>query len=290
VPTLSAVILSYNRSDALERTLREIHAQKWSAEAELIVVDNASTDGSAAMVRASFPGVKLIALERNVILEGFNIGAAAATGEFLLVLDDDSWPNPGAVDSALACMRSDPSIGGLMLHRRHPRTQAFEWPFEVESGLRRRWPDMGCGNMYRLEAWRRVGGYETRYTLYRNDTDMALLLLAAGYDVVFEPSWLVWHDSLIASRKSDRWLRLSTRNWMWMARRHATGLTRLKGQVLGWLHAHRLAGLRPKGHASVVMGAIEGWWHAAPSLPKTELPARGRDYARLLELKMRFRG
>ncbi|MEI7657877.1 MAG: glycosyltransferase [Phycisphaerae bacterium] len=290
-PAISTVILSFNRRDALRRTLREIGGQAWSRNAQIIVVDNASTDGSAAMVRTEFPGVELVALERNVILEGFNIGASRATGELLLVLDDDSWPQEGAVEAAAACMLADPTVGGLMLHRRHPRTLAFEWPFEASSlqGLQRRWPDMGCGNLFRRAAWDRVGGYETGYTLYRNDTDMALKLLAAGFDVVFDPAWMVWHDSVIASRKSDRWLRLSTRNWMWMARRHARGLLRLRGQVLGWLHAHRLAGLRPLGHVATLRGMLEGAFRSPPPLPPGIDPSRGEAYRRLLTLKMRLR-
>ena len=291
-PAVSTVILSHNRRDALRRTLREIGGQAWSRDAQIIVVDNASTDGSAAMVRAEFPGVELVALERNVILEGFNIGAARATGELLLVLDDDSWPQEGAVEAASACMRADASIGGLMLHRRHPRTLAFEWPFEAASlrGLQRRWPDMGCGNLFRRAAWEQVGGYETGYTLYRNDTDMALKLLAAGWDVVFDPAWMVWHDSIIASRKSDRWLRLSTRNWMWMARRHARGLLRWRGQLLGWLHAHRLAGLRPMGHLATLRGMIEGATSSPPPLPAGVDGGDGAAYRRLLALKMSLRG
>jgi GT2 family glycosyltransferase len=291
-PAISTVILSYNRRDALRRTLTEIASQGWSRDAQLIVVDNASSDGSAAMVRAEFPAVELVALERNVILEGFNIGAARATGELLLILDDDSWPQQGAIEAASAFVLADATVGGVMLHRRPPRSMAYEWPFDAASlsGAQRRWPDMGCGNLFRRRAWEQVGGYETGYTLYRNDTDMALKLLAAGWDVVFNPAWMVWHDSIIATRKSERWLRLSTRNWMWMAKRHAKGLLRWRGQVLGWLHAHRLAGLRPKGHLATVRGMLEGAFTSPPPLPPGVDPGTGEAYRRLLALKMSLRG
>ena len=59
---VSAVILSFNRLGALERTLREVVSQRWAQRGEVIVVDNASTDGSPAMVREKFPGVRLIEL------------------------------------------------------------------------------------------------------------------------------------------------------------------------------------------------------------------------------------
>lgn len=286
---LSVVILSYNRRAALAKTLREVLGTAWGRESQVIVVDNASSDDSASMVRAQYPGVELLALDRNTAIAGFNRGAALATRGVLLILDDDSWPRPGAVEGALAHLRDHPGVGGIMLHRRHPATNAPEWPFDQPSlaGVQNRWPDMGCGNVVRREAWEKVGGYEEGFFLYRNDTDLALKLLGAGYDVAFNPAWEVWHDSPVVVRKSDRWLRLSTRNWVWMARRHARGATLAKGIVLGWLHAHRLAGLRPVGQWNVLRGVCEGLWRSPPR-PLGAMPASD-GFAKLLRLKIRFR-
>jgi GT2 family glycosyltransferase len=294
LPKISVVVLSYMRKDALRHTLSQLAGMEWSQAAhggEVIVVDNASTDGSAEMVRQEFAWVRLIALERNTLIEGFNIGARAARGELLLILDDDSWPEAGSVEAASAYVRSQPGVGGVMLHRRHPRTMQWEWPFAAEQlkGVQQDWPDMGCGNLFRREAWNRVGGYTSAYELYRNDTDIALKLAGAGYRVVFCREWLVWHDSKIASKKSDKWLWLSTRNWVWMARRHARGVLRVRGIVLGWLHAHRLAGLRLSGHASVLRGVMLGLVRRAPAMEAGVQPG-GEAYARLLRLKMRVRG
>jgi len=290
LPTISVIILSFNRREALGRTLREVLAQVWARDAQVIVVDNASADGSAHMVRETFPTVELVGLAMNTAIAGFNIGAQQARGDILLILDDDSWPDPGAIESAIAVFEADPRIGGLMLHRRHPRTHGYEWPFDQPSlkGPQHNWPDMGCGNMVRTEAWRKVGGYEVGYFLYRNDTDLALKLLNAGYDVVFDPALLVWHDSFIVTKKSDRWLHLSTRNWMWLAKRHARGWTRFKGMLLGWLHSHRLAGFRFSGHAATLRGMLQGVFRNAPPMPPGVV-VRNEHYWRLLALKMRYR-
>lgn len=294
---ITVVILSFNRREALSHTLRSLFALPWvngedgNGTAQVVVVDNASKDGSAEMVAQDFKSVELIALERNVILEGFNIGASRARHDLLLILDDDSWPHEGAVEAACAAMQTNPHAGGVMLHRRHPKTQDYEWPFAASSldGVQHKWPDMGCGNLYRTKAWKAVGGYEVGYTLYRNDTDMALKLLNNGFDVLFCRDWLVWHDSYIVTKKSDRWLYLSTRNWMWMAKRHARGLTKLKGQLLGWLHAHRLAGVRVKGHLNVLRGTFEGLFSPAPRVTEP-MKFDNTHYARLLQLKMTVRG
>jgi GT2 family glycosyltransferase len=294
---ISVVILSFNRREALSHTLTQLSQQAWvngedgHGSAQVIVVDNASHDGSAQMVQEKFEWVELHSLERNIILEGFNVGAARARHDLLLILDDDSWPSPGAVEQAAAKLEATPNAGGVMLHRKHPKSGAYEWPFAATQleGIQHHWPDMGCGNLYKTSAWRDVGGYENGYTLYRNDTDIALKLLNHGYDVLFCRDWLVWHDSYIAARKSDRWLHLSTRNWMWMAKRHAGGLLKLRGQLLGWLHAHRLAGWRPRGQLSVLRGALSGLVTSAPPLPPQRAFSNSH-YARLLKLKMTVRG
>jgi GT2 family glycosyltransferase len=296
LPSISVVVLSFNRKDALRHTLTQVFSQQWARTSQVIVVDNASSDASAEMVQAEFSQVKLIALRTNVLIEGFNIGAREATSELLLILDDDSWPQVGAVEAACEYMRKHPSTVGVMLHRKHPKTQHYEWPFEALTlaGVQTQWPDMGCGNFYRTRAWQAVGGYEQKYELYRNDTDIALKLLASGGDVVFCKDWLVWHDSKIASRKSDKWLWLSTRNWVWMAKRHAKGTLLVRGVLLGWLHAHRLAGLRPSGHWATLRGALRGVCTRAPELPKSLQDAASRAraagaYRKLLELKMKLR-
>lgn len=285
---LSIVVLSFNRRDALRRTLA--HLASSCPRAQVIVADNASTDGSAQMVRDAFPGVELVALGENIGVAGFNRAAERASREFLLILDDDSWPDPAGLELALAALRADERLGGIMLHRRHPATNAPEWPFDNHgiSGTRRPWPDMGCGNLVRTSAWRAVGGYEEGYFLYRNDTDLALKLHAAGFDTAFNPAWFVWHDSPIVTRKSDRWLRLATRNWVWLARRHGRGFSGVAGLLAGCLHAHRLARLRPRGHWSALRGTIEGLARPAPPLAASLRPD-GAAFRELVRLKTRLR-
>lgn len=288
--SLSVVILSYNRREALSHTLSRIAAAGWSASAQIIVVDNASSDGSPDMVRADFPRVELVALRQNTMIEGFNVGASKARNDVLLILDDDSWPDADCVESALEYMEAHRGTAGVMLHRRHPKTGEAEWPFDAHgfAGVVSTWPDMGCGNMIRREAWNLVQGYETGFVLYRNDTDLALKLLGAGYDVAFNPAWQVWHDSPVVVRKSLRWLHLSTRNWIWMSRRHGRGMTTIGGSLLGWMHAHRLAGARLAGQWNVLRGALAGIFTAAPALPSAVRPD-GKAYRRLIELKARLR-
>ena len=95
-PLVTVNILSYNRKDELRITLTKVFEQDYK-NIEVIVVDNASTDGTPEMVKKEFPKVKLIELKKNIGIAGWNKGFGAAKGEYVLVLDDDSYPERNVV-------------------------------------------------------------------------------------------------------------------------------------------------------------------------------------------------
>jgi GT2 family glycosyltransferase len=285
--TLSIIILSYNRWEALERTLAQLDQQPAvrgddeRSAARIIVVDNASTDGTQARVRECFPQVQLIELEQNQGAGAFNIGAATSHDDLLLILDDDACPDAAALSSAIDLLARRPDLAAVALHPMHPQTRQSEWPWAARrQGPLENFPAMGCGNLVRRSAWASVGGYEGAFFLYRNDVDLALKLLNAGHGVYFDPSWVVWHDSPAAARKSLRWFELAMRNWVWLCRRHGgarPGAGRpggLQGTArfllalgLGWVWAHRLAGFGPRAHGRILCGVWRGMRHAPPPLP-----------------------
>lgn len=289
-PTLSIVVLSYNRSDALVATLEKLAQDPATRDAETIVVDNASTDDSAALVRAKFPHVTLLELPTNVAIAGFNRGVAAATGDTVLVLDDDAHPEPGVVSKALDLLGARPDLAAVTFLPTHPRSGVPEWRFaNVINEACADWPTMGCANLVRKADWLAAGGYDESFFLYRNDTDLALKLLAMGRGVWFDPAWVAWHDSPAAASKSARWFRLATRNWIWMCRRHARGMSRLGAILAGWLWAHRLAGLSLAAQAAVFRGALSGV--ASRVAPVSSGSSDdGRGLRRLLSLQRRARG
>jgi len=280
-PTLSVVILSHNRWPALARTLDHLGADPAMAGANIVVADNASTDGTLDQLRGR-TGIEVLAFPENRGIAGFNDGVRRATGDVVLILDDDAWPDAGVIDSALRLLASRPWIGAVALQPRHPANGLSEWPFARGAGAREDWPVMGCGNLVRREAWERVGGYEESFFLYRNDVDLALKLLGAGYGVSFDPGWIVWHDSPAAAAKSLRWLELATRNWVWLCRRHGRGLTKVAAVLLGWAWAHRLAGLDAQRQWRVLRGVAQG---LAKRPPRTAAAPTGRGLRALLRLR-----
>lgn len=269
---LSIIIVAYNRKAALLRTLEHLHAAEPGASAEIVVVDNASSDGTADAVGDQYPTVRLIELDENTGVAAFNRGVEASTGQTVLILDDDSWPDPTALALALELLAQREDVAAVALHPRHPGGGRSEWPFarRVEQACDA-WPVMGCCNLVRKAAWKHVGGYCEGYFLYRNDTDLALSLGTVG-KVWFDPSWIVWHDSPAAARKSVRWCHLATRNWLWMAKRHSRHPSRFWAW-LGVVQAFRLAGARPSAIIAVLKGVRDGLFRAAP--PTVSSSAQG---------------
>lgn len=283
--SLSVIILSHNRWSTLARTLATLEADPALAGAEVIVVDNASDDGTPARLRERFPRVRIIALQENKGAGAFNDGAAAALGEALLILDDDAAPAEGVLERALDLLSRRPDLGAVALHPRHPETRRSEWPFGEGRAPCDDWPVMGCGNLIRRDAWRRAGGYEPGFFLYRNDADLAMTLLEAGWGVHFDPSLVVWHDSPAAAAKSLRWFEMATRNWVWLCRRHGRGLSALLVIVLGWLHTHWLAGREIRAHLATLRGIWRGVMKRPPRLPPG-VRDDGMPLRRLLRLRL----
>jgi len=109
---LSTVIVNYNTRDELARALESLIAAGGVAQHEIIVVDNASTDGSAAMVQERFPSARLIEPGENRWFSGGNnLGFRAAQGDYVHILNPDTVTLPGALPAMIAALDADPSLG-----------------------------------------------------------------------------------------------------------------------------------------------------------------------------------
>src|SRR5262245_28804592 len=106
-PRVAAVIVSYNARPELLRGL--IALGREAPAVEIVVVDNASTDGSAEAVARDFPGVRLVANRENVgFARATNQGIAASTAPHVLVINSDAEVRPGAVAALLLCLEARP--------------------------------------------------------------------------------------------------------------------------------------------------------------------------------------
>lgn len=193
---LSYVILTHNRRESLLRTLRVLHdttplsADQWEA----IVVDNASTDGTAKAVAAQFPSVRLARSRRNEGSPARNIGAREAQGEFLIFLDDDSYPCEDAVTQ---------SIQYLQRHHRVGMVGGRVWlPDGSEDAAALPCVLPACGMCVRAEAFRAVGGFCDDFFRQAEEYDLIFRMLATGWDVRRLESIVYGHEKVATSRNS----------------------------------------------------------------------------------------
>lgn len=117
----TVVILNYNKRTLLRRNLEVVRdARALPYDVEVVVVDNASIDGSAEMVRQEFPMVRLIASPRNVgVAQGRNLGLLVARGEYILSVDEDTIVTPQQLDQLIGIAAAHPDAGivaGMKVH------------------------------------------------------------------------------------------------------------------------------------------------------------------------------
>ena len=225
-PSLTAVVVSYNVRNLLEPCLRSLVAALGEVDepGHLVVVDNNSEDGSAALVRERFPSVTLIA---NQVNAGF--GAACnqvlpLAGDLLLILNPDAELGPGALPALVRRLRSNRRVGLAGPRLRYPdgapqpSRHRFPTPavLLVESTpLEWRWPHWphlaryayqsepdvagpvgwvsGACLLARTKALRQVGGFDPQFFMYFEEVDLARRLRAYGWETWYESAALVVH-------------------------------------------------------------------------------------------------
>lgn len=217
-PLCSVVIPTYNGRNLLERCLKSVARHRPADPAlsiEVIVADDASTDGTAAWLARAYPDVRVVELERN---GGFcaaaNAGIAAARGQFIQLLNNDTEVTEGWIEAGVASF-SDPAIGSvapLVLVRSDPgRVDSagdsyalIGWPTKRGHGQPRelfaaRSPEevfgaSGSSAFYRAAALQQVGGFDPLLGSYYEDVDLAFRLRWAGYRSLFVPQCVIHHD------------------------------------------------------------------------------------------------
>jgi len=229
---VAAIVVAFDSAAELPATLAALAAQL-GPEDELIVVDNASRDGSAATVRDAAPEAVLIELEHNVGFAGGCVaGVAASRAPLLFFCNPDATIHAGCVDALRAAADEQPSWGAwqalvLLSGGEHVNTAGnithwlgFGWAGSIEAPASSIPPEprevsfaSGAALVVRRQAWDAVGGFDPDYFMYGEDLDLGLRLWLAGWRVGIVPEARVEHD--YAFTKGDyKWFYLE-RNRLW---------------------------------------------------------------------------
>jgi GT2 family glycosyltransferase len=215
---VSLVISVWNRVADLRENLAAIR-QQTVPPIEVIVVDNASTDGTAEMVADEFPEVHLIRMPHSAYgaCETFNIGFASARGSFVGILDDDVVLGPDWVEKMLAEFAAEPETTAV-LSPKVVEPGMPDWHLSSPEVNRPRYMSTfrGCASMARKHAIREAGYYDERLFIFGNERDLTARLLNLGYRVKMVPSIEVFHKAPFGMRQGRRSLYYHVRNfWLY---------------------------------------------------------------------------
>jgi GT2 family glycosyltransferase len=202
-PVVSFVLATHNRHDVVLDTLERLRRCGLSPdEYETIVVDNASADGTAEALRRL--RVRLVASRRNLGSCAKALGVEQARAPFVVFLDDDSSPRPGAVKRMIDHFESDPRLGaaGFTIHLPDASQECSALPHVF----------VGCGVGFRATALRAAGGLDPTFFMQAEEYDLAFRLLAEGWKVETFADLAVDHLKSPQARRSERTTLLDVRN------------------------------------------------------------------------------
>lgn len=215
-PSVTIVFLVYNRREELRESLRQmLFVSDYPREqVDVIVVDNASTDGSADMVREEFPQAHLMVRDENVGVSGWNEGFAAVRGDYALVLDDDCYLPPDGLRRAVAAAREhDADLVSFKVvstdDPEHEFTQAYR------TGLFTFW---GCAALMRRPVLEQLGGYDPEIFVLANELEFTLRFFDHGFRHLHFPEVVAQHMKRIPPPVVDEWgYRTNARHFAYIA-------------------------------------------------------------------------
>jgi GT2 family glycosyltransferase len=218
---ISIIILSYNTQDLLKTCLQSIFSTIKNTEYEVIVVDNASSDGSVDLVKSSQFSVhssrlKIVENDSNVgFAKGCNIGAKHAKGEYLLFLNSDTvLKSNDTLDKLLIHIQKEKVgiVGGMMVNPDNTYQRTFGSFYtlshvakmlflgekseiatqDLKKVQKVDWVSGGF-MMIRKSVFSEIKGFDERYFMYVEDVDLCYRVKKNGYDTVVDPSILITH-------------------------------------------------------------------------------------------------
>jgi N-acetylglucosaminyl-diphospho-decaprenol L-rhamnosyltransferase len=218
------VIVSYRSRELLRRCLESLRAHPPGVPMNIIVIDNASGDGTREMIAGDYPEVDLVSSPDNLgFAAATNLGARRGRAPHLLALNPDTAVTEGALDTVITALEADPKVavvGPRLLMEDgsldHAAKRSFPTPMSALghfSGLGRRAgaseklaayraPEVESGRvdavngafmLMRRSAFEQMGGFDEGYWMYMEDLDLSYRLAQAGWESRYEPAATVEH-------------------------------------------------------------------------------------------------
>jgi glycosyltransferase involved in cell wall biosynthesis len=297
-PGLSVVVLTHDRIALLLRTLRSVVRQSFEPF-EIIVVDNASSDGTEAAVRAEFLEVRFVRLEQNSGIRGRNIGFEAARAPLIVSLDDDiELSDPDTLKRIADRFAEQSDLGALTLkiceddairefvphHWWHapPRAQSQDREFPTDHINE-------AAVAFRAAALAKGGSYYEQLFWGGEEWDLVLGMMDAGYEIRYFPlgvKHLAPRGSL--NLRADPRHALLVRNRCWIAFRRLPIVNAL-GFALPRLALWAVRAAR-YGYFDQYLAGLASLVRAMPAVLRERVPISARTRARLAEIRHQSTG
>jgi GT2 family glycosyltransferase len=276
LPKASIIIVNTNELDDLKRCLPTVLNQQYD-EYEILVMDNASTDGSVEYIQEHFPGVRLIENGDNLGYAGANnAGFANATGDVLAVLNPDTTVEPDWLSELVRALESSPNAGlatsKVLLMDDTNRINAcgnqitfagitvcrgLGQPADSYNQLEAVSAVSGAAFAIKRSVLEQIGPFDDGFFIYYEDTDLSLRAALAGYRCLYVPGSIAYHDYA---------LRLS--GWKFFLEE--------RNRLLSWLKVFRwgtLVALLP----TLLLAEVLAWGYALLHGPD-HLRSKARSY------------
>lgn len=220
-PLISVIVLNYNGKYFIGKCLQSVFNTTYP-NFEVIFVDNASFDNSVEFVKQNFPSSKIIANTHNLhFAEGNNIGIHLASGEYVILLNNDTKVDPNWLNEIFTLMESDPTIGACqckLLFMDNPKEIDSAGGFINPLGLCEErgkgevdiqqydHPDelfhaKGAAFVIRKKVLNEVGMLDKQFLYNSEDVDLCWRIHLKGYKVLFCPKAIVYHNRSSPTKK-----------------------------------------------------------------------------------------
>jgi GT2 family glycosyltransferase len=201
LPSVTIVFLVFNRREQLRESLRRtLYDSTYPSElVDVIVIDNASTDGSADMVHDEFPDVQLIRREENIGVSAWNDGFEAAGGDYVLALDDDCYLPPDGLERAVAAaLENDADLVSFGVASTEDSDYRFDRRYRT--GLLMFW---GCAVLMRRRVVEDLEGYDPRIFVLANELEFSIRFFDRGFRHLHLPEVVALHMKAVDAHWSD---------------------------------------------------------------------------------------
>jgi GT2 family glycosyltransferase/glycosyltransferase involved in cell wall biosynthesis len=212
---VSVIVVNYRGATDTIECIKGLRELDWPADQlQIVVVDNASGDGSADRIAAAAPDVKLVrATENTGFAGGCNLGAANADGEFIALINNDARPHPRWLVAAVDVLREEATVGAIA-------SKVLDWDgeridfvggninfagqgYRTEAGVRVDGKSYasprnvlyftGSAAVVRTEVFRALGGFDEQFFMFFEDVDFGWRMNLRGHQVRYLPGSIVYH-------------------------------------------------------------------------------------------------